>query len=1218
MEHNLYFTTYRFTNILDMQLDYKDYYLRTIYKRENGIKLVLGGTGLGKTHGMREAVKEYLNSDEKEKRKLIYITNRHNLITEQKREFDNAKFKCSYLKSNREIILDILKSNQFNELIENLESNGLFKYDDIYKSVGNRKSKLTKLSDSIESKIQLLNDGKQKSNTLIRAIDKELGLDCDELYKFFKNQLSLVGRNEQKLHEKLKGNKFVWKLFPYVEFENNSETNILLVTIHKVLMGFFDGKKDIKIASIENKIIFLDEFDFLEQEIMKILCSEPSIINPLEFVRIFYEKFKHWSFAEFWESTEELKNIRDKFNGVITYIDDAMREKRLNFPNVIDFRLDNKSENSERPYMLFQTNEIITPKPFFLREKNNSWYIQEEKTADSVSPFQLFNILAIATSKILGVFHYCQRNQTLVSEIIQAIWNQKNDNFGGKYETYINENCLYHRTKTKSGKDYKAYKDKSPYEIGFRLVKLAKRSQSFDPNSAELGQVELFTSPEAVIAKLSDSNIVFALSATTDIPRTQKCFNIEWLKENATYIELEKDDFEIIKARRNIKANVRQTKVSLRIAELLKEEHPVGVILKSKFQNKDYERQNETELNAKPRYERLLRMFDTLYRGINSDKFSHLIFGTTFGDLKEIFDFKSNENHLLFIEMNRQIFDSTRFDKNNDRFYSVVLEGKQCSVLFLNSDDAKKLQESKEALENYRKCFAMRDKVFVITQYKSASNGVNLPCFANMGEFEEDFQGIHLLEPQHFWFDDSKEFSDYKNNEKQALWYLWKLKDSGQFDSGQFNLCLSARDPKASYKINISKINNLYKDKADEKILNSIALYHQAIGRIERKNERVPEVDVTLEMDVFKDFYQFVSSENSKELAEQRKDITSALILEVHEAVIREAKKREIKFELYAQKSIDVKQAHSRQIIEGEILQELAKVRDGRYDTTISQEIKEAWAEIRDALLKHDFEKRVNIETIGKTIYIKRDFTFETKYINMNKELFIDVEKMKVYREIVPHKDLTTWNLDLAYRCVNGNNLLKQLFENNGYKTSFEIRPNVVNYILTPYIYQAILSGAIGELAISLLLNYHGINLESIESLDNSLFEVIDAKIKGIPIYFDFKNYAGFTLDKFSFKPIDRCFDEELNSNEFIKKLKTKYEILSRENPNAILYIINLYSEQKRKPDFFDMNMKSVQYEKDSCIRIIPSVLSNTDINQISLDFQSSLKLISVHETANM
>lgn len=1196
-----------------MELQYKDYYLRTINRGENGIKLVLGGTGLGKTYGMREAVKEYLNSDREEKKKLIYITNRHNLITEQKKEFEKVNFKCCYLKSNREIILDIHRADLFDELIENLETNSFFKYDEIYKSKGKRKSKLNKLIKGIDDKLYLLKEGKQKNNALAKTLDKELNLECDELFRFFKSQFVAVGKNEEKLHDKLKANEFVWKLFPYVEFENNPDTNILLVTIHKVLLGFFDGRKDIKIASIENKIVFLDEFDFLEQEIMKILCNEPSILNPLEFVRIFYDKFKHWAQEDFWESTEELKNVREKFNEVIEYIEKATKEKGLNFQTVMGFRLENKAEENAKPYMLFQTNEIITPKRFFLKEKGNNWYIQDEKTVESVSPFQLFNILAIATSKILGVFHYFQKNQTLVSEIIQAIWNQKNDNFGGQYQESITENCLYHRTKKKSGRDYEAYKDKSPYEIGFRLVKLAKRSQSFDPNSAELGQVELFTSPEAVIAKLSDSNIVFALSATTDIPRTQKCFNIEWLKENATYIELEKEDYEIIKARRNSKRDVRQTKVSLKIAELLSEEHPVGIICKSKHQNQHFAKQNEHENASIPRYERVLRMFDTLYKSINSKKFSHLVFATTFGDFKEIFDYKENENNLLFYQLDRQTFESTRCYPNNDRFFNVTLSGKQCSVLFLNSEDAKQLQDSQEALENYRKCFEMKDKVFVITQYKSASNGINLPCYPSMGTFEEDFQGIHLLEPQHFWFDDSKDFSEYKNNEKQALWYLWKLKDSGQFDTGQFNVCLSARDIKASYKIDIRKINNLYKEKADEKILNSIALYHQALGRIERKNEKVPEVDVTLEDSVFMDFYRFVSSENFKELVEQRLDITSALILQIHEAVIQEAKRREIKIELHAQKSFGEKNKLSIELI-SEMLGEVAKVREGVYDESVSNEIKSAWTEIRESLLKHEFNNRINLEIIGKTIHIKRDFAFETKYINRNKELFIDTDKLKVYREQLPNKKLATWNLDSAYKIVAKNNLLKKLFETNGYKTSFDIKPNIVNNVLTPYIYQAILLGAIGEQAISFLLTHHGISLDNFNELDNSLFEIVDAKVKDLSIYFDFKNFATNTLDKFSLSAADRNFDSEINSDEFIQKIKGKYDLLKKQNENSVLYILNLHSEHKRSPNFFDANMKSVKFEKDSCIRIIPSVLNPADINQLSADFQASLKFISIHE----
>jgi len=1200
-----------------MELQYKNYYLRAIDTHENGLKLVLGGTGLGKTYGMREAVKTYLESEREDKKKLIYITNRHNLITEQRREFEASGFKCCYLKSNRDIILDLFKGRQIENMIEEFERLNYFRFDENLKDKYKREAKFNKLKDGIKNKCELIQTEKEKGSQLVKTIEKELNFECDELYKIFKSQFILIGRNEEAQHSELCSNGHIWKLFPYVEFENNPEINILLVTIQKVLMGFFDGKKDIKIASIESKIIFLDEFDFLEQEIIKILCDEPSVINPLEFVRIFYEKFKHWSTAEFWDKSDELKGVKEKFGDVIAFIEEKMRQKGLNFPNVIDFRLEKSPEDKGKPYMLFQTNEIITPKKFFLKEKNNSWYIQDEKTEESVSPFELFNILAIATSKILGVFHYYQKNATLVTEIIQTIWNQKNDNTGGRYEKYITENCLYHRTKAKSGRDTGPYKDKSPYEIGFRLVKLAKRTNNFDPNSAELAQIELFTSPEAVIAKLSDSNLVFALSATTDIPRTLKCFNVDWLKENATFIPVDEEDLAIIKARRDEKSIQRGTKVKLRIAEQLNEEHPLGIICKGLLDNGAFSKANDTDGSAKPRHDRILRVFETLYNSTKGNKFSHLIFLTTFNEVKEILDYKSNRHLFLFNDVDQNVFSSTRCYRNNDKYFQVTLNGKDCAVLLLNSEDARELQENKDALEAFRKCFEFRDKVFVITQYKSASNGVNLPCFQSMDTHQKDFEGIHLLEQNHFWFDNSDEPSQFTNNEKQALWYLWKLMDSGQIDAGQFKICLSARDPKNPYRVNIHKFNKIYKEKADEKVLNSIALFHQALGRIERRSETVPEVEVTLDRQVFDEFHTYSTVDAFKEIADGRADITSSLILSVHRAVLEEAIKLNIKAEFMVQKTIKDKNDSSRDLIQ-ELLNEHEKVRSGQYDEKVSAEIKLGWTELRDAVLKHDFDRRINVEVLGRTIYLKRDFAFDTKYINRNKDIFIEEERLRIYSTNAPNPRLQIWNLDSIYRIITKNLIIRSHFEKNGFKTSFEIRPNLINPILTPYAYQAILSGAIGEEAIRSILNYNGVVLEDQHSITNPLFEIIDTKIKDVPVYFDFKNFSSSTLDGFSFVPGNINHHEELNSATYLEKIRGKYNLLKQHDKNPVLYIMNLFSNQTRQPDFFDENMNPVQYEKDSCIRVIPSVLNSANIETLSSDFESSLKFLSVYETATV
>lgn len=1202
-----------------MELHYKDYYLRTIQEHNVGLKLVLGGTGLGKTFGYRQAVTEYLTSDIANKKKCIYITNRHNLIAQQVKQFRAASINCCYLKNNREIIIGLLESNEFSEIVSELEKKDFFKYDELLKNKHQRTNHIKKLVSSIGGKLELIESQKDKKSSIIKTLGNEIDFDCNELFKIFKSQMILISRNEPDLHQRLLANKFVWKLFPYVGFENNPDANILLVTIHKVLMGFFDGKKDIKIASIENKIIFLDEFDFLEQEILKILCDEPTVINPLEFVRIFYEKFKHWSKADFWNHDKKTQETREKFNEVINFIEDQAAKKGITFPQVVDFRVSNDKDEKEAPgtYLLFQTNEIITPRPFFLHEKDFSWFIQLEKTKDTVSPYQLFNILAIATNKILGVFHYYLKDVNHTSELIQTIWNQKNDNTAGRYENYINENCLYHRTKSKKGRDHEAYKDKSPYEIGFRLVRLAKRINSFDPASAELSQIELFTSPEAVIAKLADTNLVFGLSATADIHRTLKCFNVKWLERNANFIPIDDTDRKIIKTKRDEKAGKRQATVNLKLAEQLSENHPLGIICKSLHKNGAFDKANDVENSSQFRYERILKIFNSLYSAADGNKFSHLMFVTTFDDLSKILDYQSNSNNLLFANCDLRVFSCKRFYENNGRFFRIRLNGKDCSLFLLDAKDARRLEESKEFLETFKKCFNMAEKAIVITQYKSASNGINLPCFPPMGDEECDFQAIHLLEENHFWFDSGDDATKFKNFEKQALWYLWKLKDDGQIYSSDFKSCLNARDPRMHGRIDINKMNRLYKNEADEKILNSIALFHQSIGRIERRDERVGEVEVVLDAAVFRNFYDFVSSENFADMLKGREEITSSLILKVHEAVLVEGKKITVRGELGANQSFLKANDSSKQLIR-DVLDEISKVNKQEYDPVVCDEIKESWLDIRDGLLKHEFHKRIDIETLGKTLSIKRDLTFETKLVNANNELFVDVANHKIYKDNLPTKKLATWNIDLIYTAVRNNPFLLKAFNDRGYKTKFESKPGVVGNIPTPYTYQAILAGAVGEAAISLILEKEGVKLNDCKSLHNQLFEVFDAKVNDRAIYFDFKNFGTSTLDKFAISLGDMKSDPDLNSMEFLNKLKAKFMILKEHHDNPIIYVLNLYSQHKRKPDFFDSNFKPVDFESQASIRIIPSILNSADLTKYSPEFESTLKALSIRETENV
>ncbi|MEM8940319.1 MAG: hypothetical protein AAGC64_13345 [Bacteroidota bacterium] len=1089
---------------------YKGFYSKTIEARPdlNGLKLVLGGTGLGKTYGLLETINEYVVNQPDKKHKFIYLTNRHNLITQQERKLrEHYGITTTYLKSNREVILNLQKKIRLNKVIEDLDALGFFQYDEELKNKFARQTRFKKLIKSIESKTEIVEDEQKSDYNIIETIERDLNFDCSEFFNILKKQSTLICRKDKEKFEALQTEKIIWELFPYVEFENNPECNVLLVTIHKVLRGFFNGKSDIKLASIEDKIIFLDEFDFLESDILKILCNEPSIINPLEFVRIFYQEFKHWSQVDFWKSSDDLRSVQEMFEEVIQYIDESCEKFNINLIGVRDFRLAD-SENTPKSNVLFQANQIITPNPFFLKEENNSWIIIESKQPKgSINPRILFNILTISTGKIVGVFNYFKHNPNLVSEIIQKIWNQKNDNQGGVYEKYIKENMLYHRTKQRDYQDSTSYQDKSAYEIGYRLIKLLKRTNTFDPNSAELSQVELFTTPESLVAKLSDTNLVFALSATTDLPRTLRCFNLEWLKNNTPYIPLDDEDYALIKKLRDQKSEIRNTTVNLKIAQPLNEESELQKALLSLW-NVNYFSDNGSH---KFLLDRASKTLNNIYEILYSNKFAHLIFLTTFKEIRNILIRDSTVDDALKAFGNSDFNAKAIIDRTN-KYYHLKWHGKSCNLIFLSADDAKKLEESKKALSKYRTAFEA-NKVIVITQYNSASNGVNLPCYDEWGN-QTDFRGLHLLEENHFWFDDEeKDFSKFKNIEKQAFWYLWKLWDYRQIDKVSFKSFLNKRAPNNSYKPHIKAFNKLYKE-TPEKILNAVSLYHQAIGRIERERQNIPEVDITLDECVFLEMYKYLTTEDFQSLIEERdKNITSALILEIQKNVMELANKKKIKEAFSKPISIQSDNQRSTDLIH-RFLEIIERLKNDEYDAGNSIRIKEDWQKIREVVLKHEFRARFDIESLSETLDVERDLCFETNRLTSKKTIILNPDKLLIHKKM-PLSEAYQWDLDFIYQRISKNQIIKSYFDKSGYRTEFDSDSFGYKTFFTPYIYQAILQGAIGEKAIEALLDYNGIELNNPNDLPNEIFEIVDAKVKDCPIYIDFKNFSDSTLNKF-------------------------------------------------------------------------------------------------------
>ena len=98
--------------------------------------------------------------------------------------------------------------------------------------------------------------------------------------------------------------------------------------------------------------------------------------------------------------------------------------------------------------------------------------------------------------------------------------------------------------------------------------------------------------------------------------------------------------------------------------------------------------------------------------------------------------------------------------------------------------------------------------------------------------------------------------------------------------------------------------------------------------------------------------------------------------------------------------------------------------------------------------------------------------------------------------------------------------LLNELFDKQGYAKEFA--PN--DHIMSPPLYQNIYKGALGEAIGKEIFNHFGIPLEE---LDNDEYEMFDFKVKGRPIYVDFKYWKE---------------SARFSANDYYEKVKTKVE----------------------------------------------------------------------------
>lgn len=1189
---------------------YQQYYLRVIDQQLQsnifgGLKLVVGPTGMGKTSAIPGVV-AHLRAEGVDKR-CIYTSHRHLLIQEMAQALTKESIPFVYLKNNEEVMDAFLNWREKGEFLRRLEICDFFKLAESSRAI------VEKQIESLRQEQVSLR--KLQSNGFYVAYEQQrLGFreQCDRLMQLFKAGFAHKDLPAE-TYIRLMSEPGTWLLFPYIEFLHNPARPVLLVTVQKLLYGFFNGHSNERFLSLEDNIIFLDEFDMQEKEMLSFLCQSPEIQNSFEFVRLFYEEMARQQQLGHLEpvpsDTERRNKAKQRAQALINKLQNDCEKEGVSFPQIRHFTL-REGEFPSSHLSVFQSGVQIMTNPFYLRERDRVWEVVRRSGPDTLRARPLMTIITQTANAILDFFSELWADE-LVPEWnswIEQCYDQKNDNTPGRYKEIISDYGFYRRPARLATEHYDPAIADSIYYQGYSFFRLVRGAYFTTPDEIRIEQKKLTVTPEYLLWRLSNANLVFALSATGDIKRYIQSFDMNWLERYGRYLPIDDQDTALVAALKQHKETKRTYAVKLNIANELRKSHPLSYALNQLVQEQFFGREAEEtpgEMAVTYRKQALSLFLETVrWISHESENQAHLVFLNSFTFIEKLFR-PNNGLPESFYTSIRQHFVITELTNGHSREYRIEVAGRQCQVIFL--DAAKGREMSDQAFYQIQ----ANTPLVVVTTYPTASNGVNLKWYAHNDDMDtrnaRDLEGIHLLEAPHFYFSGSDGSADGIDKKKMFIWQVWKLYRNFQISESQFITALR--------ELNISDVNGQYKSTPDY-LLNQIAVFHQALGRVDRQWQSMPAIEIRLaagRSGVMEIFEQYLTAPGI--IAENRlmrEAYTSSLILalykEIEKQYLRKAITNQLQFESIAQV-----EAQTRQVT-GRLLQIINGIRNGTYGLEDAQKVMGLWWRIREAVLKHDYHFHSDIEITnlltGQTQQIEinflRDFVHETAFLLHDEELLIDWEEQKIHRQ--PTQTTALYNLNRYYREYDKNQIINRYFGTHNYRLRYE--PANQNLFFTPYLQQNILAGAVGEASLKAALQHFHISLTHEQDCPPALFEIADMQLAGIPVYLDAKNYSQWTtLYRFAAGPDDPAFDEKLNAEAFLTaaQKKLKYLVAQTGNRETKLVFINLVAGKNHPNEGWDAQLNPIQPYRfaNSAITIIQGVIQHKNPQEWRQDFLS-------------
>jgi len=1161
--------------------DYATYYQSAISQGSYGFKLALGGTGIGKTRGIREVISQSNAADLT--CKFVYCANRVQLLNEmyddltQKDGFTEEE--VIHLERNRDTVINVITGTQSTEFSQLLRDPIIHQYA---QAVHLDIVAIERSCLQIKQIAGLISD-KQHGFKVLELMANPLEILARDVLNFFKSILLVASEAD---HARFVHHPVIQALFPYIAFTQNPNARVLLLTIHKAFLGFFDGHSTANLNHFKNYIVFLDEFDFLEADLTQLICESPQIEDPFLFVEMFYRGMKRHKlpldvYPVEARHQETVLSIRERLEEIVQSIDDLKETEQIPFPEINQFT----THIAQKHSAIFQTNRTIIRQPLYLQQTPRSFEITHVRSAESIHALRLFNRVSRATAKILYLFKEIEAVETTVfEEMLDHCFPQ----------SYLADQVR--RIAQLPG----IYRDQvtrfdNLLESGYGLYEIEDLQQITDKEEVKFRHYAIHTTPEKVLLALAQKNLVFGLSATADLPRFLKHFNEHWLRkqlnltEDAYYFEVDDADERIIQELNERKLAARHNKLEVvHVGDLAT--YPNGKEYESYIKQvaqhfPDGFGADDPNGYRRQRVERFFAaLFDILQRR-NAEELTtdtHLFFYTTFAQIRYIFETSATHRQDLF-----QV--SLRFDDEQFPAYRLHFAGQAFTVIFYNASQASYIHSDEEIKQRYHQLFWEGIPVLLLTQYTSAGNGVNLQYRPTPhSNVETDFRNIHLMESPFYFFDEinplKQTSQEISTAIKKNIWYHAKLFEAKVISSERFfGILENLRNDRSNSEYRSGKNVELQADS----LKNRVATYIQALGRIERVWAKMPTQTIFLAEEVFDDFARFVRDDVFAHLHQSRRGRLSSNLAQMMEQIEQMATARAKVARRHMDERLTAQDKQCQEYVH-ELLQRLHAFRHGSGII----DAKRDWMNLRQAALEHDF---------ANPLLAQYKATFKTPYLR-DGVLYLDKEK-RLYPHDKRTEDVAPWRLNAIYDVIVRNPLLTDAFRTQGFELAFD---GVNGQFFVPYFYQAILVGAVGEAAIRSILRHRLI--ETTDDLPDKVFELADLKVLHVPWYIDCKNYSERTMSQFHYSQDDPAYRPELSEQSFINKTKAKFQQIrdyhSDYADNCKLIFLNVVSSMDRPKLYFDEHFNEVNDFANAQVIIVQGCIQSTEPRHYTVAFE--------------